>query len=166
MQNQKSLNLKTIITIHSALGLGVFAFFVVVCILYFSHKGPVSKPDEVFSMIAYFIPGLILIAGFISNFIFSKNIDKNLGTLIQNDSSKYQIFGTAHIIRMAILEGPAMFGLVILILFTTQGVKIGNNLEMIFPIFGLGVFFAFWVLFFPTEFRINMALKIDSKRTN
>ncbi|MFH1194131.1 MAG: hypothetical protein V1720_00385 [bacterium] len=132
--------LKTLQIIFFAIGTGIFLFFTVCVILYFINVQPETPPtEEVVSMLS-FIHAIIFVALFFTSkfmygFILSDkfNPGKNmmsfqqLGEVRGNYSNLLQKIRTAEIVRLAILEGPALFGLVIILLSVMSGVIYYNS---------------------------------------
>nr|WP_294942857.1 hypothetical protein [uncultured Mucilaginibacter sp.] len=100
--------LRTITIIHLALGAGQVLFGVVVLSL--SNRIIINVRDTHDPMV-YLVPLLAVTCFFLSNFMFKKV----LSSAIKPESTlrqKLMYYQTALIIRLALLEGPSLFGIV------------------------------------------------------
>ncbi len=95
--------LKTIQLVHFALMAGIVLFTAVILFLYFD--GVLAAKND---GIIQYIPALFFFAVLPSSSMVYKQALKNVDAQA-NLQSKMKLFQTAHIVRMAILEGSALF---------------------------------------------------------
>jgi len=135
---------KTLQIIYGALIMGVVAFlFVVLYLVNDLHF--VVDADDIFTMV---VP-LMTFSGIVVSMILNKNF---LGMIQSEDSlqaklSKYQ---TASIIRGALLEGPALIGVIATFIS-------GNYFFLLFSVLLLVVMY----LFFPNKERFVQAAQLS-----
>jgi hypothetical protein len=127
--------LKTLQIISLAIGAGIVMFLFVVVILYSTTTQPQLQPSEETESILSLAHAVIFISTFfLSRFIYGMIISgkmnqlQNLNQYSRQKSSEndfnmlLQKIRTAEIVRLALLEAPAMFGLVVILICVTSGV--------------------------------------------
>jgi hypothetical protein len=164
MQNHSSetggLNplLTTLIIIHFSLGMGVLIFSGVIVFLSFEAK-PIPDPELSFhEMMAYIAVIFGFSATVFSFYLFPNMINKNKSAYTDIHGSRYPIFQSAHILRMALLEGMALFGLVSLLLYVMNVGPLNYNIEVLLSALPVLMFVALWIYLFPSEQKVRDAV--------
>lgn len=135
--------------IHFALMGGLTIFGVVV--YWLNSNDPVGNADAMNEAVVY-LPGLLFLAALPLSFILFKQQVKPLQTEERDLRSKLAGYQTAHIVRLALLEGAGLFAAVI-------SMQLAN-------VYLLGVLAAVLVTFLfllPTPYRISVELKLNQK---
>lgn len=100
--------MRVFIIIHLALAAGQILFAVVVTLL---SKRIIINVRDTHDPLLYAVPALAITCFILSNFIFKKI----LSSAVKPDNTlkqKLTIYQTALIVRLALLEGPSLFGIV------------------------------------------------------
>ncbi|TFF30449.1 hypothetical protein [Mucilaginibacter psychrotolerans] len=100
--------LRTITIIHLALAVGQILFGLVVLLL---NKRIIINVRYTNDPLVFAVPLLAVISFFLSNFLFNKLLSSG----IKDDSTlkqKLLCYQTSLIVRLALLEGPSLFGIV------------------------------------------------------
>lgn len=148
----------TIVIIHIALGMGVLIFTAVVAGLSVGAQ-PASDPEmSLHEIMGYTAAALALIATALSCVLFPIFIENNKQSFTDVLAHRYQIFQSAHIMRMAILEGAALFGLIALLLYVQNVGPLNPSMEVILPALPVAIFIGLWISLFPTEDKIQAAI--------
>lgn len=140
--------LRTIKIIHLALAAGQILFAVTVILINKRININLRDPHD---PLVYAVPALAVVCFFLSNFLF-KNI---LGSTLKPESGLMQKLGayqTASIVRLALLEGPSLFGIVA---FFFTGA--------IYFLLISGLLVAWFIYLRPTTDSIGEALELDYK---
>lgn len=137
--------IKTITIIHLALIMGLLLFAGVSYTIVETNFLSFDFGGDVFAML---VPALALGGAFASNFIYNKKISE-LST-VESLRDKLVGYQTACIIRFAMLEGPALFGIVIYM-------QTGNLLYLIIA----GAIIAYFVTVRPTKEKIEIDLNLN-----
>lgn len=137
--------IKTITVIHLALIMGLLLFSGVSYTLVETNFLSFDFENDIFSLI---VPAFAIGGAFASNFIANKKISE----LSAIESLKDKLIGyqTASIIRFALLEGPALLGIVIYL-------QTGN----LFYLLIAGTVIAYFVTVRPTKDKIEMDLNFS-----
>ena len=127
--------LKTLQIIFLAIGAGIALFLIVVVMLYSTTTQPQLQPsEETESILTLAHAAIFVSAFFLSRFIYGMIISGKINpqqslthSPRQNSSENdfnmlLQRIRTAEIARLALLEAPAMFGLVVILICVTSGV--------------------------------------------
>jgi F0F1-type ATP synthase membrane subunit c/vacuolar-type H+-ATPase subunit K len=150
----KSENLNTVKIITVVLNIGVGLFALVCFVLYFNGEG---NSDET-ELLDILIGVLFLVASTtyaIASFLPKKILVNNLKRTDQSLISSITIY---QIIKLAMYEAPALFGLVIIILGITNKAIYSNDYLLI-AIIPMIVLIAHSIITFPSEFRVKAFLK-------
>lgn len=146
--------LKPIKIITLALNLGIAIFAIVCLVLYLNteiRSDDTAFLDILLGIIFLFSSLAFGLASYIPNNILKQNL-KNENASLLGAFTKYQI------IKLALYEAPALFGLVIIVLAITNGAIFSNS--YIFAAFApMIAMFAFSIFTFPTEYRVRSFLK-------
>lgn len=161
---QEALTPKNVLSmqiIHGALGLGVFTFFVVVVVMQFLHSAEEGVSEDVTILnimsLAHLVMAMVC-------FIASKIVHDLMINASKRASFSHtgeRCFATlrmASIVRLALMEGAAFFGLVICLLAAMEG-----QLEN-FPVYWLNALscfamIAFILANFPTKARLEQSFQ-------
>lgn len=147
----------TIQVIHLALGTGVFIFGGIV-IFHSMNAVLVPEADRTLHEIMAYVSAL---SGFVSAAmaytLFPVMIRKQKERVNGTNENRYAVFQQAHLTRMMILEGAAMFGWVALLLYTLNVGPLDFTAEAVLPVIPVVIFFVFWILLYPTEDKIKEA---------
>lgn len=139
--------IKTITIIHLALIMGLLLFSGVSYTLVETNVLSFDFENDIFSLI---VPAFAIGGAFASNFIANKKISELSAVASLKD--KLMGYQTACIIRFALLEGPALFGIVIYM-------QTGNLMYLIIA----GAIIAYFVTVRPTKEKIEMDLNLNFK---
>lgn len=156
-----SQNLKQvqIITIAMNLGVSLFAF---VCIFLYLNGTENSIPDN--ELINLLLIALFVIS--VSSYILSIYIPRKIlmGTISKQGANFVSAFNSYQILKLGLLEAPALFGLVIIIIGITSGI-IYQNEYIFIALFPLIIMIAFSVLIFPTELKVKTLFRSIHEET-
>lgn len=150
----KSENLNAVKIITVVLNIGVGLFALICFVLYLSGEGN-SEETELLDIL---LGVLFLVASTtyaIASFLPKKLLINNFK---QKDQSLISSITTYQIIKLAMYEAPALFGLVIIILGITNKAIYSNDYLFIATI-PMIVFFTHSIITFPNEFRVKSFLK-------
>jgi hypothetical protein len=153
--------LRTVMIIHFALGMGVFLFATVVFVLSANAQPAVNPDMALHEMMAYITVIFCFSATPLSFILFPNLINKNKSIFTDIPANRYQIFQSAHIVRMAMLESMALFGLVALILYVMNIGPLNSSIEVLLPAIPVIIFFMLWIYLFPSEQKIRDAVGIE-----
>ncbi len=143
--------------IHLGIGMGVALF---VGIVFFLSRQPTERienlegPGEIFAYISLIAIGIAIA---ISTLIFPLL----LGKLELAAEDKYNpeavwkffpVYLSAHIIRLAFIDGAALFAGIVLFLQSQSGGKLDPSLIIVqIPLIVIAVFFVVWIAWFPSR---------------
>ena len=156
INGQSGMNplLRTLMIIHFALGMGVMMFAGVIVVLSFEAV-PVPGYDSSFhELLAIIVFAVGMALSFLSFRLFPMLISKNKSIFPDAQANRYRIFQPSHIVRMALLESTALFGLVALLLYVLNAGPLKMTLEVILPAIPVLTFFGLWIYHFPSEQKI------------
>jgi hypothetical protein len=146
--------LKLIKIITLALNLGILIFAIVCLVLYLTTE--IRSDDTAFLDILLGILFLFSSLAYgLASFIPNKVLKQNLNN---ENASLLSAFTTYQIIKLALYEAPAFFGLVIIVLGITNGAIYSNSyfFSAIAPMIAM---FAVSIVTFPTEYSVRSFLK-------
>jgi len=155
------LNIRTMQLIYGALGFGVFAFFMVV--VFMMSKTPVEQgvsEDVSFLNMLSLAHLAVALACFIASKIVYELVIKTsqrLSTTLTGDQC-FGIIRSASIIRLALMEGAAFFGLVVILMGATEG-QLGKFPVYWFNIFSSVAIIAFILAYFPSKTRLEQTFR-------
>lgn len=151
--------------IHIALGLGLGLFLSVIYFLSLQDASPGGQSVEFLQSFGYIAAALFLGGAILGPLLFrmqfrGKKI--NPGSP-DNDEAIVQFLGTfmtAHIIRIALLDGPALFAAVTLFLYMTAAgtLRFEDPIVQV-PTGVIGAYYVFWILWFPTRENILSSIR-------
>lgn len=151
MENNQSIAftpksfIKTITIIHLALIMGLLLFSGVSYTLVETNVLSFDFENDIFSLI---VPVFAIGGAFASNFIYTKKINEL--TSLESLKDKVMGYQTACIIRFALLEGPALLGIV-------YYMQTGNLLFLIIA----GALIVYFVTLRPTKEKIETDLNFS-----
>ncbi|MCB9175023.1 MAG: hypothetical protein H6589_10480 [Flavobacteriales bacterium] len=137
--------IQRITIIHLALIIGLLLF---AGVTYSTVETNVLVFDFDSNFFTVIVPAMAISMAFASNFIFTKKVNELSNVSLLKD--KLMGYQTASIIRFALLEGPAMFSIVIYMLT-------GNLLFLIMA----GVLIVYFITIRPTKEKIEMELNLN-----
>jgi hypothetical protein len=147
-------NLKQIKIITIAMNLGI-ALFLIVCFVLYSSNNIRSDETELIDIligILFLLTSLVYgLASFLPNKILKQNLSSNNANLLG-------AFTTYQIIKLALYEASALFGLVIIVLSITNGAIYSNSYIFIATAPAIAMF-AVSIFTFPTEYSVKSLLK-------
>lgn len=147
-------SLKQIKIITIAMNLGI-ALFLIVCLVLYSTNDIRSDETEfidiLLGILFLFASSVYGLASFLPNKILKQNLSSKDGNLLG-------AFTTYQIIKLAMYEAPALFGLVIIVLSITNG-AIYSNSYIFMAIAPAIAMFAVSFFTFPTEYSVKSLLK-------
>lgn len=110
---------KSIRVLSIALPLGVTLFIGISYYLVFTSGKFIEDENQLKEIMMYVLFFMGSVGFFISHFIFQKKINQ---IQTSNESLKYKLtaFRSAHIIRLAMIEGPALLAVICYLLFADQ----------------------------------------------
>ena len=150
---QENLRTSKIITIALNLGVALFAF---VCfVLYLRGTEAASNETEIIDILLIILFILTSTIHGFSTLLPKRVLIKNLK---QSEPNIIGAFNNYQIMKLAMYEAPALFGLVIIILGITNE-SIYTNEYAFVAIAPMIAMFTFSLLNFPTEFKVKSFLK-------
>jgi hypothetical protein len=143
-------NLKQIKIITIAMNIGI-ALFAIVCLVLYLSGSEVTTDDTEFINILLGVLLLVsssvyVLASIIPNKILKENLKRSGANLVG-------AFNSYQIIKLALFEAPALFGLVIIVLGITNG-SIYKNSYIFAATAPMIAMFAVSIVTFPTELNI------------
>ncbi|WP_299208336.1 hypothetical protein [uncultured Dokdonia sp.] len=150
MQQQPAASFKTFLRTLSILHLGMMSGLLMLCIFIFvssEESGSLSFTQQPFE---FLIPALLIGATLVGRFLFKTILHKDL----QNKTlqQKLGIYQTAHIIRIAPIEGIGLFA-------TVTYMTTDNLFFLIIAALALGILFTL----IPTKEKIENVIPINAE---
>lgn len=147
-------NLKQIKIITLAMNLGI-ALFAIVCFILYSGSSIRSEESGFLDILLGFLFLLSASVYSLASFLPNKILNQNLK---RPDVDLLGAVTTYQIIKLALYEAPALFGLVIIVLGITSGAIFSNSYIFI-ALAPAIVMFAVSIFTFPTEYSVKSLLK-------
>lgn len=146
--------------IQAAMGLGVMIFTIVVLSMGSALVDAPDEPDSELIDILTVAHLATAISGYVAAaFLFNVQLSRWNGA----PETFFDVFQTATIVRLALMEGAALFGLVVCLLAGQAGIEYTSRTYFVNAASAV-IFIGFVVLTFPTPERIETAYNEKAAR--
>lgn len=157
--------LRTLQIIHLGIGMGVIPFLFIIVLL-MSTVVPSDDDYQLIMLLTQVHIVLFFVGFFASGFLQSKLMAPANAKLSTADKDSFDsewvnwlnAYKSAHVVALAVREGPALLGAVVLMLAALNGVLAANSYFWV-NAFSAVLFILYVFLTFPSEDKIRMAAK-------
>jgi len=161
MNDELNTRLATIKIIHLAMAAGI-SFFILFLFIQAGRVEPrqVDASEKTLPRLIGMVSlGLIFVSAAAGNLLARKNFARAKETT--DVTAKLQLFNAAHIMRLALIEGPALLALVGLVIHIFGGGSLFDFSVTGFHFATIVVFYALWTIMFPGKESVYKAAGLN-----